>query len=183
MPLFSNTTSWPTLWVYNMTPLTITLASSDIYDHVLHTKRSYIFIFSSAECEESAILLCWPIVQSHEGKSALLWNTLPSTSVSKQEEQSQTADLGREHDISQLKVKVKITTQVSLISYFFSLRQHWYKSESKWRFLFKARQKSHRHFNNVSNSGQIWYATSKRHFSWFFIQSSMIWPILSTFIL
>lgn len=64
-------------------------------------------VFSSAECEESAILLCWPVVQSHEGKSALLCNTLPSTSVSEQEEQTQTADVGQEHDISQLKVPIE----------------------------------------------------------------------------
>lgn len=63
-------------------------------------------IFSSAECEESAILLCWPIVQSHEGKRALC-NTLPSTSVSEQEEQTQTADLAQEHDISQLQVPIE----------------------------------------------------------------------------
>lgn len=53
-----------------------------------------MFVFSSAKCEESAILLCWPIVQSHEGKSALR-NTLPSTSHCEQEDKSQTADISQ----------------------------------------------------------------------------------------
>lgn len=59
----------------DMAPLTIISASNDIYDHMFYAQKDLmtpvICIFSSAECEESAILLCWPIVQSHEGKSAL----------------------------------------------------------------------------------------------------------------
>lgn len=99
-----STKSWLTLWEDLKWALNNYISKSQIYDHMFYTfdtkriiwlqssekKINYMFVFSSAKREESAVLLCWPIVQSHEGKSALLCNTLPSTSLCEQEDIAKT---------------------------------------------------------------------------------------------